>query len=450
MLAISFSSFSQQSHAIYWMRGLPQASSVNPALIPETHLYVGVPGLSSHYSGLSHSGFAMNDLLKKDPAGDFYWDEENMLNSLRNHNLLEGIVQHELLTMGMRAGNNFFSFSASENLLAAFSYPRDLMVLLLKGNDHFRQQQQVADLSGIGLNTTHYRQLAFGYAHDWNQVLSLGLRTKLLFGLGNVSFDKSHLVMDTHSDRYDIGVDADIILNTSLPVSFIPLDSEGSGQDADFGSWDYLGNQRNFGLALDLGLSWNPIPELTLAASVIDLGHIDWRSGVENFTVKGNFDFQGVSLQELFEEENPFENIVDSITDIFDVQETTLGYRTALPTKLNLAAGYDLDPYHHLGLLIRGSVYRDQLYPLYALSYNYNPKDWLGFSLAYSLINNSIHNLGAGMKVNMGPVQFYLAGDNVLGLIRPHAAQAANVQLGFNLIFGPRPERGVNQPLHSW
>lgn len=418
------------------MKGVPQASSINPALIPDVELYIGLPGLSSHYSGLSNNGFAYNDLLRKDPAGNFYWDEDNMLGSLNNHNLLEGVMQHEWLAFGIRTGNNFFSFSASENILATFSYPRDLMILLLKGNDHFSQQQEVADLSGIGLDATHYRQLAFGYARDWDQVFTLGLRAKMLFGLGNVSFERSHLVMDTHLQGYDVGVDADIIMNTSLPVSFIPLDSAGSGQNADFGSWNYLGNQRNFGFALDMGLSWKPINELILAVSVIDLGHIDWRSEVENFSVKGTYEFQGISLQELFEEEDPFANTLDSITDIFNVEETTLGYRTTLPTKLNLSAGYDLNARHHLGALIRGTIYHGRLYHAYTVSYNYNPLEMLGFSLAWSVINNNFLNLGAGMKVNMGPVQFYLAGDNFLGLVQPHAAQSANVHLGLNLIFG--------------
>ncbi len=446
-MAAPLTAYNQQSHTIHWMKGVPQASYFNPALIPEAELYIGLPGLSSHYSGLSHSGFAYNDLLRKDPAGSFYWDEDHMLGSLNNHNLLEGVMQHELLTVGIRLKNNFFSFSASENLLATFSYPRDLMILLVKGNDHFRQQQQVADLSGIGLDASHYRQLAFGFAHDWDQVFSLGLRAKMLFGMANVSFEKSHLLMDTHLQRYDVAVDADIIMNTSLPVSFIPLDSNGSGQNADFGSWDYLGNQQNFGFALDMGLSWKPVHELILAASVIDLGHIDWRSGVENFAVKGDYAFRGISLQELFEEEDPFANTLDSITDIFNVEETTLGYRTTLPTKINLSAGYDLNARHHLGALIRGTIYHGQVYPAYTLSYNYNPMKMLGFSLAWSVINNTFINLGAGMKVDMGPVQFYLAGDNFLGMMQPHAAQATNVHLGFNLIFGNTFKEETAQPL---
>lgn len=450
LLVAPFGVRAQQSLPITWMRGIPQASSFNPAMISESPFYIGVPGLSSHYSGVSHSGFAWNDLLRRDPAGEFYWDEANMLATLGNRNQLEGTLQHELLSFGFRSGNNFFSFSASENLMATFSYPRDLMTLLLKGNDHFRGQQQAADLSGIGLDGSHYRQMAFGYAHDWNQVLFMGIRTKLLFGLSNVSFEKSHLIMDTHHSGYDVNVNADMVLNTSLPVSFIPLDSVDSGSNAAIGAWNYLGNTRNFGFAFDMGLVYKPISKLTLGVSMIDLGHIDWRSGVENFAVNGSFEYQGVSLQELFEKENPFENLVDSINEIFNVQETTLGYRTSLPTKLNLAAGYQLDSRHHLGLLVRGTVYHQNLYPLYSLSYNYSPLKWLDFSLAWSVINNKIHNLGAGMMVNMGPVQFYVAGDNALGMLRPHAAQAASVQLGLNLLFSRHPQKDSGQSMPMW
>lgn len=454
VLLISFAAnltIAQNSNTIFWMSGIPQSTYSNPAFMPEGDFFIGIPGLSSHYSGLSNSGFALRDVLVKNNAGSLYWDEDKLLNTLKNRNMLDGDVFHEWLAFGLRSGSGYFSFSASENINGSFLYPRDFMTLLIKGNDHFIQQQSVADFSGIAFDAMHYRQFAFGYAHQWQDVFSAGVKAKVLFGLSNVWFEKADFTLSTHPNSYDLFAQADILVNTSLPVSLIPIDSFDSNTDFDFSSRNYMTSTSNLGFALDLGGSWKPMENLTLAASVLDLGFIDWKQGVENFHMDGEFEFTGVDINELITDDGyllSFDNLLDSIKDVFDIEETTRGYRTSLSSRMIIGGAYDFSKKHKVGLLFNGSYFRGYLYPTYNLSYNFKPVDAFGVSVSYSVVHNNFHNIGAGMHINMGAVQFYLAGDNFLGMLQPHTMQATNVQLGLNLVFGYRKKEEL--PIFTW
>jgi hypothetical protein len=207
----------QFSNTSFWMRGIPQSSFANPSNIPAPGYYIGIPGISSHFSGISHSGFAFREFLRKDTENNFYWDNNHMLSKLKKNNLLYAALSHELLGFGFGLNQNYFSFSISENLTGNFSYPRDLMALLINGNDYFLQHDRIADFSGVGIEATHYRQFAFGFARQLNDKFYIGFRAKALSGLANVSMQRSKLTLMTQPDSYRLMVEANMIVNTSLP-----------------------------------------------------------------------------------------------------------------------------------------------------------------------------------------------------------------------------------------
>jgi hypothetical protein len=69
------------------------------------------------------------------------------------------------------------------------------------------------------------------------------------------------------------------------------------------------------------------------------------------------------------------------------------------------------------------------------------------YSLSYTITNSSFNNLGAGLSLNLAPIQIYFAGDNILGAPLSLAAngninsfinnaQYFNFRTGINFIFG--------------
>ncbi|MBW6481263.1 MAG: hypothetical protein K0B37_17690, partial [Bacteroidales bacterium] len=248
----------QLYNTIYWMQGIPQASYSNPALQPDPGFYLGIPGASSLYLGLNHNGFAPQDLIKKNENGEsFYIDEQSMLNKLDRNNFLSFDFQADILGFGFRSKKDYFSFNITEKVGTRFGYTRDFMRLLADGNDYFLQQsiQQgeeiPAELGRISLDAIHYREFGIGYSRQWNNWLTAGIRAKALQGMGNLYFEKTDLKFTTRENNYELLLNADLLVNTSIFFELAPIDSIGNDTYFEIDEDDiinYLTNRGNLGL----------------------------------------------------------------------------------------------------------------------------------------------------------------------------------------------------------
>lgn len=434
--------FGQHYNTIYWLQGIPQASYSNPALMPQARSYVGMPGLSSIYAGAGHSGFAVRDLLRKDALDNFYWDFDNMLGKLKDKNKFAMDAQIDILGFGFRANRSYLSFNITEKVMTRFSYPKDLMILLFKGNDQFRVDGRAGDFSGLGIGFAHYREFGMSYAREFGEKFTAGIRLKALQGMAGMEFERSNINLVTDPENFDLLVNADLLVNISSPITFIPFDSIGSIDYSEIDHFNYITNTGNIGGAIDIGLTYKATNHLTLAFSAIDLGVLNWKTGTENFAMNGEFEFEGLDLAGIINNNNTAtDNLLDSIQDIFDIQESTRQFSTRLPAKFYLSAAYDLTPRHKIALLSKTELYLGTVYPSFTFSYNFKPIHAFSMALSYSVIHNNFQNIGAGFNLNLGPLQLYVVSNNVFGVVQPHTAQAANLHLGLNWVFGYRPKK---------
>ncbi len=452
----------QLYNTIYWMQGIPQASYSNPALQPNAGFYLGFPGISSLYVGFNHSGFAPQDLIKKNENGSsLFIDEQSMLDKLDRNNFLSFDFQTDILGFGFRSKKDYFSFNITERVGTHLGYSRDFVRLLADGNDYFLQQsiQQgeeiPAELGRISLDAIHYREFGIGYSRQWNDWLTAGIRAKALQGMGNVFFEKTDLKLTTRDNNYELLLNADLLVNTSIFFELSPLDSIGNETYFEVEEEDiinYLTNTQNLGLAIDLGASFRLSDKFTLAFSLVDLGLIDWKSDVENFRMRGEFEFTGIDFNDFFGSENGsgFEQLTDSILDIFDVEETTNAYRTMLPPKLFVSAAFSPGRKHKFALLGRGEYLAGTIYPSFTASYNLQVAPMLGTSVSYSVIHWNYNNVGFGLHLNLGPLQFYTVVDNFLGGLRPHTIQTATVHFGLNIVTHYRKKVDPAAPSFRW
>jgi hypothetical protein len=449
----------QQYNTLYWMQGIPQASYSNPGLQPIAGFYLGLPGISSDYIGLINTGFEPMDILKKNTDGSLYIDDESFLSSLNSKNYFLGEVQVDLLGFGFRSRRDYFSLNVTHKIGGNVGYPGDLMTLLLRGNDHFLQQTIPADLAGLAINVAQYNELGFGYSRKWTDELTAGLRAKVLFGLANVNFERSELSLTTDINDYGLLLKTDLLINKSFPLMLSPIDSlgkEGYEKDIDdVDPLDFATNRQNTGFAIDLGASYVINDLFTVAASMIDLGFIRWKSDVENFAVNGEFEFRGIEFNDFFRSEDdedydPFEGLLDSILDIFDIKETTNAYRTNLNTKIFASVAFHPGKAHKFALLGRGEFYYGNFYPSFTVSYNWQPISQVGTSLSYSLIHGNFNNVGAGLHLNLGPFQFFTVFDNFWPALKPHTLQIATVHFGMNIVVGYRTKKDPTLPSFRW
>lgn len=438
-ISVSTSLLAQQDLTLHLIPIIPQSNYTNPALRPTAKLYIGMPALSSLYVGINHSGFVYRDAIQRRSDDSLVFDMDNVLDKVGKRNYLSANVMEELLAFGFVVKKHFFSFSLTEKAAVRFSYPRELLSLIWNGNGQY--VGETADLSGLGINAVHYREFAFGYAHDLNDKITVGGRFKYLKGLMNVSTASSSLTWGIHEQDFGYDINSDFVINCALPEQmYNSLDTNKSNDTLDFKFGDYMFKSKNSGIGIDLGATYKLNKKFTFGFSLLDFGYIKWKTNTRNFVSQvDNFVFDGVDVNDFFSSdtaaEDGIEQLLDSISDIFKFKKSFDSYTTPLTTKIYLTAMYSLTKNDIVGLLVRNDFYKG-LHPSVTASYNKRFFNMLSASVSYTVVNRSYVNLGFGMALNLGPFQMYVLTDNFYSMLAPTRTKNVNVHFGMNFIFG--------------
>lgn len=440
----------QVNNTAYFMNRLPQASWLNPAKMQEQRVFIGLPVVSSINLGVGNNFVSFNDVIFKSSVSDSLItflhpeaDRNAFISNLRDANAVNSDLQFSVFALGFRQGSQYFSFGINERFSMRGALPKDLLVVMLKGNEEFAGKEAVFSKLGFGLN--YYREYALGYSREINNKWTAGGRVKLLFGKANAFLDKQDLGLYTDPDDYSLRLHSRFTLNASMPLS-IEYDEDGDissiafrFDDDDFTAGDWILNPENKGLALDLGVTFRPLEALTLSASLVDLGYINWSKDVYNFSMDGELDFKGLDISPIFNKDNDievFQNFLDSIADIFAITDTRNAYKRSLGSTLYVGGEYQIKPRLRLGLLSRTGFGTDHVEQAVTLSANWDLTNFFGASASYSMMNNTYANLGAGLYLRGGPFQFFVISDNINAIFAPHKIRFANVWFGMNLVFG--------------
>ncbi len=450
LVALPEKGFAQFQNTLYWMQGVPQASFLNPARQPSMNAYFGMPALTSVYAGASLSGWSPRQLVEKDPFDELIWNTQDFAESLESNMLIEAGFHQQWLGAGIRFRKSFLAFSIRDRLDFSWFSPPAFQALVLQGNEFFSDRQGLDDFSGISADLSYYREYALDFSLLIGDVAGIGFRVKRLYGFSNFNLNDPNLHLLYNEDALRPSLGADAIIRTSHPATIGPLEQFSLDMDASTSVYDYIRHAENPGWAMDLGMELKPFRNLSLSVSLQNLGYIDWSEGVENYVVTGSGLFEGIDIQAFYEgnRQGLFEEFVRKIAGAYELTGQSESYRTYLNPRLYSGLGLGLGPRHQLGLLSR-LVYRNaDLYHALTFSYNIKPSPAIGLSLSYTVSDHSYAQAGAGIHLNAGPLQFYLASDNVLGAFVPLHAQVANIYFGLNWVFGYRPQS--DKPLFNW
>jgi hypothetical protein len=204
----------------------------------------------------------------------------------------------------------------------------------------------------------------------------------------------------------------------------------------------------NHGAGIDLGVIYQYDDRLTLAASLIDLGFIRWKSNVNRFEANGSITFSGFDLRNYASNQGNsdfLEALIDTIRQSFMFEASQQPYYTSLTPKLYAGAMYQLTEKVNVSALTRTEFFDRRPHFALTLAGNYSPLPYLHGTLSYSIMNNRFDQLGFGISLGNGPMHFYIVSDHIpvfyvrdsaSGLIWPYSAQTMNIRLGMNLIFG--------------
>ena len=415
-----------QNFTLYNMKGVVQSFNVNPSAIPLSLFNLGIPVISSVNLNISNSGFAYSDVIVKKADDSLHLDINNLIASLAKNNYLNTSLHVELFNLGFKVKKSYFSINATEKIDLSFAYPKDFIELLGKGNGGLIGKEASFN---FGLNFSHYREYAFGYAGEINDHLTIGGKLKYLYGMENVNTTKSDLSLYTSSDFSSMSAKADILINTS-----------GANPNAfkNFNPTNYLTKKDNKGFGADLGATFKLDDKLSFSASVLDLGYINWNEDTRNYKSRNpgsGFTFNGVNYSQ-FSDTGFAAKMTDSVSRSFNIDTLKGSYKTWLPAQIYVGGRFQLSEKQNVGLLLYSQIFNKEVHPGFSLSYSAQLGDFLNASVSYSMVNRSYSNIGFGLALKPGPVQLYVVTDNILCAIVPQHTKNLNIRFGLNLVFG--------------
>ena len=431
IVATSTSIFGQSDLTLFNMNNLSQSVSVNPAFRPKANVFVNLPGVSF---GLINSGFSAVDLFTADQKS--FISDDSFFKSMKPINYLQSQIRLEIFGFGFRVKKNYFTFGISNNFSQEIDYTPDFLQLLLQGNGGGLAGRR-ASFDGLGLHVTDYTSFAFGYNREVNDKLVVGGKIKLLSGVANINTSKSTLGFTTGVNGTSVGFDGSAFIRSSnLGVL---LDTT---HNTKFPTTS-LFNMSNLGLALDLGVTYKVLEKVTLSASIIDLGYVSWKNDVKNYELKKfDYTFNGVDASKvLTDTANVMRKISDTLGKVFKTEQSNTAYSTSLATRFYIGGTYHLNKYFNAGILWYSQFVRNQYRPAVVLSTTVNVKSWLSASFNYGMYAKSYSNLGFGLSLRGGPLQFYMLTDNILAPFNLGGTRTASVSLGLNLVFGKGKDR---------
>lgn len=448
----------QVTNSLYFMHGVPQSSRINPAHQPECGFYFGIPSISPVRVEVSSSSLAYGDVIYPHPTEDSLitplhpmGDKQAFLDQMKPLNYVVSDIGTSLFSVGFRTGIGFFSLDLTTRLDGNIYFPGDLARLAFEGAG----DGETYTLDGLASDLAGFDEISLGWSGAIGQNWQIGVRGKLLFGVGNLTTTKSQLSVATSDEVWNIR--SDMLFNASLPFAEVVYDQEGMVEDIiideellnlnPFEIARYAFNKRNLGAGIDLGINFRPGDRWLLSASLLDLGFISWKDDVHQVSYVTEYDFTSVEVNPFeFSDDNTIGTYLDStLTALIDTLAGTLEftpgevYSSRLNSKLYLGASWYVTPKINFGLLSRTDFLKSTIVEQVTASANFTTGRFLNFTLSYSYINSYFKNLGVGISLNAGPMNLYLISDNALSdLFWPEEAKSSNLWFGMNLVFGFR------------
>lgn len=411
-----------------------QSTWENPAARPMHRFSFGLPVLSSVEAGAINNGFQLSEVSEVDESGWLNIDLGKIVEGLDAGRTYQQYVeaQIDLLHFRMKWRDWFFWLAARNVTTQTFGYDRDLFGLIYKGNGVYVGSE--VSLDKVVLGAKNYHEITLGLSKEIGRKWMVGFRASFLSGLasGVATFDKFSMTVDGDpAKKYAHVIDLSGQVSASSLHRF-----QADGGLKDPKTWFSF---KNLGFALAGGVSYRPIPHLNLSLSFSDVGMIDWNDSVQSYKVAN----RRVDIPELVE--GPITVFKDSLANIGERLQRKFGdlgskepgsrYTQWLAPKVHFLATYEVARQTVIGASFSGIYQAKQFYPSATVSFMQGVSDIFQVQVAWSYNQHSLLNVGAGMVICPGPVQFYVVTDNFLAFIDPKLAKATNVRVGINLVF---------------
>ena len=416
----------QSSHTLRSFQSVPQALNFELGKLPNYRVFVGAPYISSINATLKSYGMQFQDAGIGSKKPFFEQDFSSIVNNIEDQNQLDLGLKMDLLYFGYRFGPLMFHMHIGERINFQSDMSKTMYQMM---GDIQRSSGDISnnsyDLGNLQMNGMHYRFLGAGLTGAINDYVSVGFRVKYLKGLKVMQTNNNNLSLtgQTNSDYFRIGGSMDVI-------------SSGMDYLADLDErnlFDYFRGSSfgSHGVALDLGININFTDRLEVYGTILDLGKVSWTENIDKYTIDRN----RVALRSsgLMEFEEDMDVVFDDLYAGQSDFDTT--FSTKLVSHAYAGARYQLNKLMAINVMANARLLPDGL-KLY---------NSIGFS---AILNNYLEvvgnanfgegrfGIGGGFAASAGPVQFYMAADNLPSAIAIGESKFLQITGGLNVVLG--------------
>ncbi|TRX47587.1 hypothetical protein FNW54_01435 [Bacteroides sp. HF-5092] len=460
MLVCTFSANAQFLRTSYFMEGTHYRQQLNPALTP-TKGYFNLPVIGAVNATVGSTSLGYQDIIDIIDDGDDFYTKPDFMNRLKDNNKLNVNFSTEILSAGWYKGKNFWSFNIGLRTDIGANLTKNMFTFLNEMEtveENWRNSNY--DISGQQLNINAYTEVGLGLSRQINSRLTVGARVKALLGIGNMELKLNKVAMNANlpsdqqinqwssesywssmtpsqavqaaqelKDKFN-NYHANLTVGAELKSSFKGLElkeEEGKDYVTDFDFDSGKLGIAGYGFGIDLGASYKILDNLTVSASVLDLGFISWsKSSTKIASANPDpIDIKGSTYANMVDPDDPntvmnavnqlqtdAQGYMDRVTngDVLDydmlqleVGDARESRKSRLASTLVLGAEYGFfNNKLAVGVLSTTRFVQPDALTELTFSANYRPKSWFNVALSYSAIQSAGKSFGLGLK--LGPL----------------------------------------------
>ena len=417
----------QQNMTLYQMHEITQSNTLNPALAGPCGWTIAVPALGN-ISAAASLPTAYNNIAagrNKTITGN------QILAQFHSTVALSAKVNINLLTIGYRTQQAYFQFTLNERLDMAASVAKTPLELALHGNAQFVGQTIDAQPT---ITTAYYREYTLSAAHNPTQGLWYGARLKLLFGRIGANGTNNKITLYTDPSTYDLTAVSDILVHASAPGQIAEHNPDGSIKrfKPELRAADIIFNPSNIGGAIDLGIIKTTDNQWRISASILNIGMINWSKNPRTLRQQTTVRYTGPTASI-----NNWNDLLDTVRRVIRLHEyPAQGYTQWLSPTLMFGLSHPLHQHIRAGITGAGEYRAHGVYWALTATAFTEELQRMSAAVSYTIAPSSYLNLGLGLGLRFGPVNFHLATDNIIALFSPFTQRYATVQCGIHLRLG--------------
>ncbi len=445
---LSMPAAAQELHTSYFLNSSVNRHEMNPAMLDKS--YVSMPLVLGNLNvGTTGNVGLKSFVYEMDPSWQGYnlnggnnlttfmhpsVDANKFLGGLKDNNRISANLKYQIFGVGFKAFNGMNLIELNIRSNTSIALPKTLFEFAKTAG-----AKEDYNISDLGVRTENFAELALGHSHKINDKITIGGKMKFLFGLAYADVTANNVNLHLSEDVWR--VDGDVRAKASLMDTEVELSNKtepnkyvAPGQTPRHrvhGLDDFKAGLSGFGVAFDLGATYQVYEDLKVSAAVTDLGFISWKN-MHQASSTGSWEFDGFdedvyvasNRTETNEIGDQFEALGNDLGNIFAVYyDGKKSECRALAANINIGAEYVLPYYRKLtfGFLYNSRIAGHHSYHSGTFSANVAPAKWFDASLSLGFTSTGV----------------------VGGLVGSLHAKHFNVFVGTDRFFGKLSKQGI-------